>query len=85
MTSGPVFVYRLRVTLPEGSEAPGWHPEGWEPAIFGEDDVQEFRWPTRRHCLSVATARRWKQRLEGWGATVVIERSLPVSWETVNA
>ena len=81
------FVYRLDVTLPEGADAPGWCPDGWMPQVWDDADgryVQEFRWPRKRHCLSLSTANRWAQQLRSWGATVTIRRSEPVVWPATN-
>ena len=77
------YVYRLDVTLPDGSDEPGWHPDGWVAQEWDDADghyVQEFKWPRKRQCLSLTTANRWAQQLRSWGATVRICRSEPVVW-----
>ena len=79
------FVYRLHVTLPEGSDEPGWEPEGWIADVWYDADGEqsrEFSWPRKRHCLSQSTANRWARQLRAWGANVVVERSNPVAWPT---
>jgi hypothetical protein len=86
-------VYRLAVTLPEGSDAPGWEPPGWEPDDYritsgpdaGAWDSHPFRWPANRLCLSPGTAKRRAAIFRKYGATVVIEASEPVTWPSGGA
>lgn len=85
MAERRVYVYRLDVVYPEGSDAPDWEPEGWEPMWGTEPETgaperQVFRWPASRHCLTLGTAQRWATRLRNWGCKVEIERSEPVAW-----
>jgi hypothetical protein len=85
-----VFLYRLVVTKPEGSEEPGWAPEGWEeiceargwwdPSAYGENDPPPFGWPKRRLYLSAASAEYRAGLMRDYGATVVVERSDAVTW-----
>ena len=78
-----VFVYRLVVTLPEGSDAPGWRPEGYEDEYgrYQDDDETPFRWPKRRLYLSASAASRRASLLTRWGADVAIVRSQPVLFD----
>lgn len=85
-TDSTVRVYRLEVTIPEGSEKRGWQPEGWEEEFGGivatdSDGAPEYRtfsWPQRRLYLSPSSARKRAELLRRWGATVEISRSEPV-------
>ncbi len=86
-----IRVYRLRVARPEGSEAPGWEPEGWSEICVARgwtSDVDPgevpFTWPRRLTYLSAAGAEERAKLLREYGATVVVERSLPVEWEPVD-
>lgn len=88
-----VFVWRVRVTsFPPRSHwtqedwDPHWQPEGWEADLMQMPDgsVEEttFGWPTnRRHYLTAGAARRRADLLRLYGATVEVERSLPVEWQ----
>lgn len=82
--SRPVRVWRLNVTLPEGSEKPGWQPEGWVADVsdWGVEGEYErpFIWPRRRNYLSVKGAKVMARILREYGATVQIEESEPVTW-----
>lgn len=75
-------VYRLDITYPEGCERPGWAPEGWEPqpASSPFDEPGWFRWPAERDFLTPSGAAHRKRLLEGWGCTVAIRSSDPVTW-----
>lgn len=89
-----VFLYRLDVTYPEGSQRPGWEPPDWREGLAedigragqgglsgcGADWCADFTWPRRRLYVSKTAARARKRLLERFGATVTIERSLPVEW-----
>lgn len=79
----PVYVYRLVVEYPEGSQRWGWAPDGWEkPEWDGNPDADlSFRWPQVRMCLSAGTAKRRAKLLESYGAKVLIERSAPVQFD----
>lgn len=78
----PTYVYRLNVIYPEGVD---WRnpPEGWMPMVVDGpegQDIQTFTWPTRRHYMSREGAEDRARLLRGWGCTVTIERSDPVTW-----
>jgi len=79
--------WRLVISYPAGSQEPGWEPPGWDryaTASAGapppEWDGADFRWPRERVFLSERGARWRRTLLEGWGATVRIQRSDPVTW-----
>jgi hypothetical protein len=81
----PVYIWRLAITLPAGSEQSGWEPAGWRQWLHDQYGPQqaaerEFTWPPRIHWLSAAGARKRRELLESWGATVEVTRSLPVGW-----
>jgi hypothetical protein len=91
-----VYIYRLVVTLPEGSESWGWEPDNWAAwckdhgwmAYDREEGVTTFSWgryTRRKHFMSNGAAERRAKWLREFGATVVVQRSLPVTlWvETV--
>ena len=82
MADRPVYVYRLHVTPPPESLAPGWEPPGWHNGHDWCPPEEEcvFRWPSKRHCMSSGTASRWARQLKEYGATVRVERSEPVRW-----
>jgi hypothetical protein len=85
MTERQLRIHRLVVTYPEGSLEPGWEPKGWEPRYTGpEGDEDTFTWPPRHHYLSRTAAERRQRLLEGWGATVIIETSEPITWPEVG-
>lgn len=78
-------VYRLKIDYPPGSQEPGWEPAGWIPRLGQEPETGAtvelpFRWPSERRFLSFAGARARVRELEGYGAAVTLERSLPVEW-----
>ena len=89
-----VYVYRLAVTLPPGSDAPGWEPDswvewceehGWEEyeQDTGARNAPTFSWPRllqRKHFLSAPGAERRARMLRGFGALVEVERSQAVQW-----
>jgi hypothetical protein len=87
-----VFLYRLGITYPEGSQEPGWEPPGWREGLAvdlgrGQPDddwrpgyCYDFRWPRRRTYLSRAAAERQARLLERCGAKVTVVQSLPVEW-----
>lgn len=84
-----IYVYRLVVTLPEGSTERGWEPDnwvafcddrGWSP-VNDERDETSFAWAlSRKHYLSGGAANRRANLLRGFGATVEVERSESVVW-----
>lgn len=90
------YLYRVRVIeYPKGALTsvdadneqliltPGWHPPNWRPErnyvqIMGTD---QFVWPvTNKVYGSRSTAKKRADLLASYGATVVIERSSPISW-----
>lgn len=73
-----LYVFRLIVEKPEGSEEPGWEPEGWRQPWMGEHN--RFTWPRRRHWLSSEGASRRARQLREWGAKVRIEMALVENW-----
>lgn len=86
-----VHVYRLAVTLPEGSTVPGWEPENWEEWCEAHDlwineydtgasVTPPFKWRMRRNFLSKSAADRHAEWLREFGATVTVEKSNPVTW-----
>ena len=83
-------LYRLVVTLPEGSQQPGWQPPDW-PDICDENGWSESHggatlarewpgWPKRRMWFSLAAAAKAAEYLERCGATAVLQHSHPVTW-----
>jgi hypothetical protein len=78
-----LYVYRLVVTLPEGSDEPGWRPEEYDDQYsrYQDDDETQFRWPRRRLYLSSEAAHARANLLRRWGADVKVERSEPVTWD----
>ncbi|HMA26058.1 MAG: hypothetical protein ACM33U_07595 [Solirubrobacterales bacterium] len=93
MSERPVYVYRLIVTKPAGSDAPGWQPEDWEDicerhgwgsyggGLDGPRYFPPFRWSTRRNYLSSDAAGRRAQLLRECGAVVEIQPSQAVEWK----
>jgi hypothetical protein len=83
-----VYVYRLVVTLLEGSTERGWEPDKWAalcdasgwPPINDDLDETSFRWLGRKHYLSGAAANRRADLLRAFGAAVDVERSELVVW-----
>jgi hypothetical protein len=85
----PARVHRVVITAyPPGSDAPEWTPPGWEedPLNSGTDPdtgargIGEFRWPRQRNFLSPTAALARATRLQGYGATVRIDHSDPITW-----
>lgn len=70
-------VYRLDVTYPPGSDAPGWQPEGWVPLPF---HPVKFRWPRHRKFLSKRGAHNLAAVFRRYGAEVTVVASDPVTW-----
>ena len=80
------YIYRLRVSYPPNALEPGWEPPGWTiTGPNGYEDYREFNWPQRRNDLTRNGAVVAKRVLEGYGATVTIERSEPVTWPSTQA
>lgn len=78
-----LYVYRLDITKPAGSDAPDWIPDDWE-AISKRHGWYEpsFHWPTRRNYFSAEAAQRRAQLLREFGAGVAIMVGL-VEWTGV--
>jgi hypothetical protein len=83
----PVYVYRLDVTYPPGSQEPGWEPPGWDALesdtdwfVDRYDEMRWVGWPQNRLYLSPRGAKRRADLLCKYGATVEIVRSMPVEW-----
>lgn len=81
-------IYKLDITYPGGSAAPGWQPEGWQPGgpftswaeTASSDDDPSFRWPVERHYLSRSGATDRAVLLRQCGCTVDVVASHPVAW-----
>lgn len=73
-------VYRLDVTYPPGSDAPGWTPEGWDPDEYRDAWTDKFVWPRARKFLSRRGAEDRAKLLRSYGATVTVVPSDPVTW-----
>lgn len=78
-------VYRLHVTYPPGSDAPGWAPPAWTADLREEPDTGAvvevpFSWPAAHDYLSQSGANERAALLRIYGAEVVVKRSLPVQW-----
>jgi hypothetical protein len=80
MSEPKLYVYRLDVTLPPGSDEPGWRPAGWQHRSDWPDYQQRFAWPERRHYLSLGGANGQARVFRSYGAKVKIVRSNPVTW-----
>jgi hypothetical protein len=89
-----VYVYRLVIQYPEGSDRPGWKPACWGALLKSIKDrgrrraVRErgFRWPRERLFLSADGAYSRMGLLMQFGAQVQVQRSEPVIWwEEVDA
>lgn len=88
-----VYVYKLKVTYPEGSLEPGWRPpaqasQGWLSGLSRAARGKrpgKFRWPRERMFLSGTSAYRRAGRLESLGARVEVYRSAPVTWDNPPA
>lgn len=75
------YVYRLQVRYPEGSDTPGWQPEGWEPEWNGDPDADlSFHWPRVRDYFGPRAAKARADLLRGYGCEVEVLRSQPVTW-----
>lgn len=75
------YAYMLDVVYPEGSDAYGWEPEGWDPEWNGDPDADlDFRWPRVHPYLSRSGAVARAKMLESYGAKVTIRRSNPITW-----
>jgi hypothetical protein len=81
-------VYRLEITYPEGSDAPGWVPACWPELLASIKDRARrrelrrrgFRWPRERLFLSASGAYKRAGLLTVFGATVFVDASWPVTW-----
>lgn len=79
-------LYRVVVdAYPESSGSPGWAPKGWRPTAYWiERHGPGFFWPSdRRLYRSRSSAVERAALLESYGATVHVERTAPLTWETV--
>lgn len=80
----PTYVYKLKVTLPEGSNALGWEPDdwqGWDPdATHVDPDEPGFSWPSTRLYLSQSGANARARLFRKYGAAAEVVRSEPVEW-----
>lgn len=73
--------YRVVVdSYPTGSDQPGWQPATGEPYITRSDDATEFSWPRRRNYFSQSAAYNRMYLFQGYGATVHVETSEPITW-----
>lgn len=93
-----VYVYRLNVTLPPGSDVPGWEPDNWTEwcdqngwtdyeSDTGAATTAVFSWTKlmrRKHFLSGAGAEQRAKLLREFGAIVKVERSNAVRWQNVT-
>jgi hypothetical protein len=83
-----VYVYRLVIDYPAGSDRPGWTPARWEEYLAGIADKRErarvrrhgFRWPREHLYLSAGGAHSRALLLQYFGARVDVQRSEPVTW-----
>jgi hypothetical protein len=88
MTERTVYVYRLVIEYPEGSDKPGWKPACWGALLKDIKDrgrrraVRErgFYWPRERLFLSADGAWHRAWVLTRFGAQVEVERSEAVTW-----
>lgn len=85
MTDDRTRVYRLDITYPEGSDAPGWQPAGWtagDPGTRGGPELEDcwFGWPAEHLYLSRSGSARRAEILRGYGCDVNIVVSFPVMW-----
>jgi hypothetical protein len=88
MTDRPVYVYKLVVSYPPGSDEPGWVPFCWNELLAGVKDRRQrqalrrrgFRWPKERLFLSHSGAWGRAGLLSWCGATVEVRRSGEVTW-----
>lgn len=83
----PVYVYRLEISYPEGSDAPGWLPPRWDQYVRKlplrtRRKVRRtgFRWPRERMFLSSSGAYGRAAQLIRFGCDVEIIRSDAVSF-----
>lgn len=86
-----VYVFKLEIEYPEGSQQPGWTPEHWPTPnrlgsfwrwVLPADRSKAFKWPKERVWLSSVAAYRRAWLLRSLGCSVVVRRSLRVQWET---
>lgn len=83
-----IYLYRLHVEYPPGSQELGWEPPGWrddpENEVIdpetGAPDCASFSWPFNRTYISQTAARRRADLFRSYGAGVTIERSKPIEW-----
>jgi len=88
VTDRAVYVYRLVISYPPGSQEPGWKPACWDALLRDVKDKREraavrkrgFRWPRERKFMSASAAYRRSLLLQWFGATVDVQRSEPVTW-----
>jgi hypothetical protein len=88
MADRTVHVYRLVISYPPGSFAPGWVPACWPQFLAGVKDKAKrrevrrhgFHWPRERLYLSASGAWSRAGLLHWFGATVDVEASDPVTW-----
>lgn len=85
MPARTVYVYRLNIKFPPGSDQPGWRPADYDTTWLPEDaDLRVFSWPKRRLYLSASAAEKRAAMLRRWGCTVGIDRSAPVTFANVG-
>jgi len=84
-----VYVYRLLIQYPEGSDQPGWQPAAWSQlARTGRwwsyvlpKRPARFRWPRERMWLSSSAAYHRAYLLRVLGCSVTVQRSVPVVFD----
>lgn len=95
------YLYRLRVSYPEGSHrteswfgedvlvpVDGWAPPGWRPTpeYMAQFGTDGFIWPKANQIWRArSSAKRRAELLESYGATVVVERSSRITWPDRSA
>lgn len=78
MTVRNQYAYRLTVVLPDEPTL-----DEWEPVWNDMDGTESFHWPRwQRYYFSQGGAKKRADLLRKYGATVDIQRSLPIVWPT---
>lgn len=73
-----IYVHRLIITKPDGSDEPGWRPERWADLcvkrgwIDDDYEIPPFRWPRQLNYFSATGAERKARFLRYLGVTVRI-------------
>lgn len=83
MSNSHMYVYRLVIQYPEGSDRKGWWPAAWytlSDRARRKAIKKGFHWPKERKFLSASSAYDRAWLLRWYGAKVTVQRSAPITW-----